>query len=368
MTDNVKIGFVGCGAISDIYLKNLTSLFKGVEIVGVCDLIRERAENAKKQYNIPKIYNDMYELFADPEVDIVLNITRPAEHFAVTKAALLAGKHVYSEKPLGITIEEGRELVALAKEKNLLLGGAPDTFMGAGLQTVRELIDNGEIGTPIGAAGFMICRGHETWHPDPEFYYTEGGGPLLDMGPYYVTALVNILGEAQAVSAMTKKSFDTRTITSEPHNGEIINVTADTYVSGLIRFESGAIASLFTTFDCHYPFQARFEVYGTEGTMYVPDPNWFAGEIKVFKGGEEKSYPVTFEYSENSRGLGLTDMAMALRSGRPFRCNCEQTLHVLEIMDGLLKSGKTRKEVEIESHYTKRAPMVKNLPAGTLED
>lgn len=367
MNENVRIGFVGCGDISGIYLQNLTSLFKGVEIIGVCDLVREKAEKAREKYNIPKIYTDMYEMFADPEVDIVLNITRPAEHYGVTKAALEAGKNVYSEKPLGITIEQGMELVALAEKKGLLLGGAPDTFMGAGLQTVREIIESGEIGTPIGAAGFMICRGHETWHPDPEFYYTEGGGPLLDMGPYYVTALVNILGEASAVSAMTKKSFNTRTITSQPHNGEVINVTADTYVSGLIRFESGAIASLFTTFDCHYPFQARFEVYGTEGTMFVPDPNWFAGGIKVFKNGEEKEFPMTFGYSENSRGLGLTDMAMALRSGREFRCNCEQTLHVLEIMDGLITSGKEGKEIKINSHYKKRASMVKGLPDGTLE-
>ena len=187
-----RIGFVGVGAISGIYLENITNRFKDIEIIGVCDLIRERAENAVKKYNIPKLYNDMYELFADPEVDVVLNITRPYEHYEVTKAALLAGKHVYSEKPLAVDMDEADELVALAKEKGLHLGGAPDTFMGAGIQTCRKLIDDGVIGDVVGANVAMICHGHESWHPDPEFYYKFGGGPMLDMGPYYVTALINL--------------------------------------------------------------------------------------------------------------------------------------------------------------------------------
>ena len=213
----MKIGIVGCGSISGIYLKNLTYRYKEVEIIGVCDLIRERAEKAVEEYKIPKLYEDMYELFADPDVDIVLNLTRPYEHFGVTSEALKAGKHVYSEKPLGATLEEGRELIALAKEKNLLIGGAPDTFMGAGIQTCRKLMDDGYIGTPVGASAFMVCHGHETWHPDPEFYYKFGGGPMMDMGPYYLTALVNLLGAVASISGMTKSTFSQRTITSEPH-------------------------------------------------------------------------------------------------------------------------------------------------------
>lgn len=176
--ETVKIGMVGVGDISGIYLKNITGLFKEIELVAVCDLVREKAERAKEQYGIPKIYDTMYELFADPEIDIVLNLTRPYEHFGVSSEALKAGKHVYSEKPLAATLEEGRELVRLAQEKNLLLGGAPDTFLGAGIQTCRKLIDSGFIGEPIGAAAFMICRGHESWHPDPAFYYQHGGGPM----------------------------------------------------------------------------------------------------------------------------------------------------------------------------------------------
>ena len=355
----MRIGFVGVGAISGIYLENLTKRFNDeLEIIGVCDLIRERAENAVKKYNIPKLYKDMHELFADPEVDIVLNITRPDEHFEVTKAALLAGKHVYSEKPLASTLEGAKELVALALEKHLELGGAPDTFMGAGIQTCRKLIDDGVIGTPVGAAGFMICRGHETWHPDPEFYYKRGGGPMLDMGPYYVTAMLHLLGEVSDVYAMTKKSFPERMITSEPHKGEVIHVDVDTYVAGTLRFSSGAIGTLFTTFDAYYPFQARVEVYGSEGTLFVPDPNCFGGPVKVFKPGEGTvEIPLVEGYPENSRGLGIRDMARHILSGSEFRCSWRQTLHALEVMEGFSKSGRERREVAIESKYQRSSAL-----------
>ena len=211
----VKVAMIGVGAISGIYLENLTKKFHELELIGVCDLIPERSQKASEKYGV-KVYGDMYEAFADPEVEIVLNLTRPHEHYAVTKAALEAGKHVYTEKPLGASYEEGCELAKLAKEKGLLIAGAPDTFLGAGIQTCRKLIDDGYIGTPIGAAAFMICHGHETWHPDPAFYYQYGGGPMLDMGPYYITALVNLLGRVRGVTGVTKKAFEKRIITSEP--------------------------------------------------------------------------------------------------------------------------------------------------------
>ena len=367
----VKIGFVGVGAISGIYLENITNLFREIEIIGVCDLIRERAEAAVEKYHIPKLYNDMYELFADPEVDIVLNITRPYEHYDVTMAALHAGKHVYSEKPLAASLEEGREIMALAAEKGLMLGGAPDTFLGSGIQTCRKLIEDGYIGTPVGAAGFMICHGHETWHPDPDFYYQYGGGPLFDMGPYYLTALVNLLGPVAAVSAMTGTSFPTRTITSTPHFGETIAVHTPTYITGNLRFASGAIGTLFTTFDVHYPSQARLEVYGSEGTLYVPDPNGFGGPVKLFRPeqGSVMEMPLCYPYLGNSRALGLADMAKALssRDGKWFRANCRQTFHILEIMEGILTSGKQRREIEIESRFEKMPPMATGLLPGVLD-
>ena len=263
----VKIAMIGVGAISGIYLENITKTFHEIELVGVCDLIRERAEKAQQEYHVPKLYETMHDAFADSEVDIVLNLTRPYEHFEVTSEALKAGKHVYSEKPLGATLEEGEALAKLAEEKGLMLGGAPDTFLGAGIQTCRELIDKGMIGDPIGAAAFMVCRGHESWHPDPAFYYQFGGGPMMDMGPYYVTALVNLLGGVKGVTGVTKSSFPKRVITSEPHRGEIVDVEVPTYVTGILDFESGATGTIFTTFDVHYKQQARFELYGSEGRV-----------------------------------------------------------------------------------------------------
>ena len=209
-----KIGIVGVGCISGIYLENITKVFSDVEVIGVCDLIRERAENAVKKYNIPKLYEDMHELFADPEVDIVLNLTRPYQHYEVTKAALMAGKHVYSEKPLGASWEEGVALVKLAEERSLMIGGAPDTFLGAGIQTCRKLIDEGAIGEVVGATAFMTGHGPESWHPDPAFFYQYGGGPMMDMGPYYLTAMINLMGGIKSISAVCKKGFATRTITS----------------------------------------------------------------------------------------------------------------------------------------------------------
>ena len=337
----VNIAMIGVGAISGIYLKNLTETFSEVKLIGVCDLIRERAENAKEKYNVPRIYDTMYDAFNDPEVDIILNLTRPYEHFEVTRAALLAGKHVYSEKPLGADFEEGKELVRIAEEKGLMLGGAPDTFMGAGIQTCRKLIDDGFIGDVIGSACFMICHGHETWHPDPEFYYKRGGGPMLDMGPYYITALVNLIGGVKGVNGITRKSFEHRMITSQPFAGQMIDVDVPTHVMGTLHFDNGAVGTILTTFDVYYPGQARFEIYGTKGTLFVPDPNTFGGPVKLLRPetGEVVEMPLIFDYKENSRALGLADMAKSLETGRPFRASYQQTRHVLEIMTAFEKSS-----------------------------
>ncbi len=361
-----KIGIVGIGAISGIYLENITNTFKEIEIIGVCDLIRERAENAVEKYNIPKLYKDMYELFDDPEVDIVLNLTRPYEHYEVSKAALNAGKHVYSEKPLGASLQEGRELLALSKEKGLMLGGAPDTFLGAGIQTCRKLIEDGYIGTPLGAAGFMICHGHESWHPDPEFYYKYGGGPMFDMGPYYLTALVNLLGNVSEVFAMTKSSFPRRLITSKEHFGETIDVDVPTYYAGTMSFESGVIGTLFTTFDVYYESQARLEIYGT---LYVPDPNGFGGPVKLLRPehGTAQEIPLAFSYKDNSRALGLADAAKAISSGRKPRANADMTYHVLEIMEGFATSGKEKRIVPIESRFEKTPIMQRGGMPGVLD-
>ena len=365
----MRIAMIGVGSISGIYLQNITQVFRELELIGVCDLVRSRAEEAQQKYNVPKLYETMHDAFADPEVDIVLNLTRPYEHFEVTKAALEAGKHVYSEKPLGASWEEGLQLAALAAERGLRLGGAPDTFLGAGIQTCRKLIDDGFIGEPVGAAAFMICRGHETWHPDPEFYYKFGGGPMLDMGPYYVTALVNLLGRVRGVTGVTKSSFPKRIITSEPKRGTVIDVDVPTYVTGILDFENGATGTLFTTFDVHYPTQARFEVYGSKGTLIVPDPNVFGGPIRLYRPEEGKyvDMPLLFDYAENSRALGLADMAKAIRTGRDARADVQQTLHVLEILTAFERSSQQQGYLPITTPYVRGLPMQNNPMHGVLD-
>ena len=398
----VKVAMIGVGDISGIYLQNIANVFREVELYGVCDLIPERAQRGvsyiKNQQdkgvkiNTPKIYADMYEAFNDPEVEVVLNLTRPYEHYEVTKQALLHGKHVYSEKPLGIDMEEGKELVELAEKNGLCLGGAPDTFMGAGIQTARKLIDDGIIGEVIGANCAMVCHGHETWHHDPEFYYKRGGGPMMDMGPYYVTALLQLIGEAKGIMGMTKKSFDKRVITSSPRYGEVIDVDVDTHLTGNILFSNGAIAQIFTTFDVHYSSnaQARFEVYGTAGTLIVPDPNTFGGPVLLMRPEDQKAAPTTdpaleakgipnfykgykeiplmFDYSDNSRGLGLADMCKAIRTGREYRANYQQQYHVLEILTSFTKSSKEGIYIPLQTRYDRTAPMVNGLIHGILDD
>lgn len=363
-----KVGMVGAGNISGIYLKNFREVFKDVELVAVCDLIRARAEKAQELNNIPKLYDTMEELFADPEIDIILNITRPYQHYEVSKAALLAGKHVYSEKPLGADLAEGEELVRLAAEKGLTIGGAPDTFMGAGIQTCRKLIDEGLIGTPVGGRFVMASHGVESWHTDPDFYYQRGGGPMLDMGPYYLTAMINLLGGIKEVYAYSNTAHTTRLITAEPHVGEIIQVNTPTHYEAFVTLESGLRVSILTSFDIYKSNQPKIEIYGTKGTLLVPDPNCFGGPIQFFD-GEKKEWielPLEFDYAENSRCLGLDDLAKALESGRSGRTTSRQTFHVLEAMCGIMKSAETGKPYVMTSRFEREAPMDPTLPHGVL--
>ena len=261
--EKTRIAFVGVGNISGIYLKNLTTTFANeVEIAGVCDLIPERAQKAADEYGV-HIYPTYDDILADDSVEIILNITRPNEHFDITMAGLKAGKHVYSEKPLATEFEQGKLLVAYAREHGLLLGGAPDTFLGGGIQTCRKLIDDGYIGQPVYANAVLLGCGHEIWHPDPEFYYEYGGGPMMDMGPYYVTALVNLLGPAVSVMGRAKTTYPQRVITSQPNYGKIINVEVPTHYNGIIDFQNGCTGSIVTSFDVQYARKGRYiEVLG----------------------------------------------------------------------------------------------------------
>lgn len=354
-----KIGIVGCGNISGIYLTNIGGRFTNIKVAGICDLIREKAETQSKNFGVTKIYRDMYELFDDPEIDIVLNITRPNDHYGVSKAALLAGKHVYSEKPLATNVDDAKELVQLAKDRGLYLGGAPDTFLGAGIQTARRLIDDGEIGEIIGANAHMLARGPESWHPDPEFFYKRGGGPMLDMGPYYTTALVNLLGAAEAVTAFGRITFQKRTIGSEPHRGEVIDVEVDTFTSGAIRFTSGAIASLTVSFDTYAERGSFIEIYGANGSILVPDPNCFGGDVMLRReNGPYERVDLIEGFTANSRALGLSEMADAIGDGRLHRANYLQQLHVLEIMTAFEKSSRSGAQVIIDAPFERQPALV----------
>ena len=366
--EKVRVAMIGVGNISGIYLKNLHTRYTDIELVGVCDLVRERAEKAQAEYPNLKIYETMYDAFGDPQVEVILNLTRPAEHFEVSKQALLHGKHVYSEKPLAASIELGKELVSLAEEKGLYLGGAPDTFLGAGLQTCRKLIDEGAIGDIVGATAFMPGHGPESWHPDPEFFYKYGGGPMMDMGPYYVTALINLLGGVKRVGGMISTPFAQRTCTCKEHYGEIIDVDVPTSYYGVMEFASGAVGSILTSFDIYGAHLPIIEIYGSKGTLRVPDPNCFGGPVVLhIPGKDDEEIPLAFDYPENSRALGLAEMASALEKGRRPRASWKQTLHVLEILTGFERAAKMGGYLDLTTTYEREAPMAADLPRGVLD-
>jgi len=364
----IKVGVIGCGNISGIYFKNLTTVFNDImEVKAVCDLIPERAAYAHETYGLPVVEKDE-DIFQDPEIELVLNITRPWEHYGINKRALMAGKNVYCEKPLGITREEGREILELAREKGLLAGGAPDTYLGAGLQTCRKLIDDGWIGTPVSATAFMMCHGHESWHPGPEFYYQKGGGPMFDMGPYYLTALVSLMGPVESVMGSTCITYPTRTITSQPQYGKVIDVEVPTFVSGLLNFANGAKGTIITTFDVWSANLPFIEIYGSEGTLSVPDPNTFGGKVRYRRhdSTEFVEIPLIFGYAENSRGLGLADMAMAICNQRKPRNGVSLTYHVLDIMCAIHESSDEGRRVTLESTCDRPALLSMNLLPGQV--
>lgn len=328
----IGMGIIGCGNISDIYLKNCKTLFENLELIACADLDKSKAVAKAEQYGI--IAYTVDELLADPKIELVLNITIPQAHRNVCEQVLRAGKHVYVEKPLSLTREDGQFLLALAQEKGLKIGGAPDTFLGAGIQTCAKLIEDGWIGEPIAATAFMMCHGHESWHPDPEFYYKTGGGPMFDMGPYYLTALIALLGPVDTVAGYTKKAFETRKITSEKRFGEIIEVDVPTHINGLMKFKSGAIGTLITSFDVWGAELPRIEIYGTKGSLSVPDPNTFGGPVKI-RTNQTSGFvemPLSHDYAENSRGIGISDMAQAILSDGEHRANGNLTYHVLDVM------------------------------------
>ncbi|MBC5688997.1 Gfo/Idh/MocA family oxidoreductase [Mediterraneibacter sp. NSJ-55] len=349
--DKMRVGVIGCGNISDIYFKNLTTRFDITCVQACSDIDMERAKKSAEKYGVPQVQT-VDELLVNPEVDIVLNITIPAGHYDICKKALEAGKHVYVEKPLSVTVEQAEELVAIAEEKGLYIGCAPDTFLGGGLQTCRELLDSGVIGTPVAATAFFGHHGPERFHPDPAFLYKEGAGPMLDIGPYFLTALVSMLGPAKSVCGMATSGFDKRIITFDcPKKGETFPVETPSHVTGTVTFENGAVATVMTSFDIWGHSLPFIEVYGTKGTLRMPNPDTFGGPVFLLKEGETEftEIPVSYPYSENSRGVGLADMAACILRGTRQKASGKMALHVLEILKGILDSSKTQAYIQLKT-------------------
>jgi predicted dehydrogenase len=333
--NKTKIGIIGCGNISDAYFRGGKELCaQYLDIVACADVVPERAKEKAEKWGIARACTTD-ELLADPEIELVVNLTVPKLHAEVNLQAVEAGKHVYVEKPFAMSLDDADRVIAAAAEHNVRLGCAPDTFLGAGIQTCRAIIDKGLIGTPISAFAFMLCHGHESWHPDPEFYYQQGGGPMLDMGPYYITALVNLISPIKRTTGFTGKAFAERTITSQKKHGTKVPVETATHVAGSLDFASGAIGTIVMSFDVWRSTQPCIEIHGTEGSLSVPDPNCFNGPIRLYRPGESdwQEIPIDkYGYAENARGIGVADMAQAIRTGRPHRASAQLATHVLDVM------------------------------------
>ena len=357
----LAVGIIGCGNISDAYLA-ANDTFDAFEITACADLDTERAEATATEYGIEALSVD--ELLAGDAVEAVVNLTPPHAHADVLTDILKAGKHAYTEKPFTTTVEDAREVLATAADRGLLVGSAPDTFLGAGLQTARQVVEEGRIGRPVGATAVWTSPGHERWHPNPDIYYKEGGGPLFDMGPYYVTALVSLLGSATRVTGSVTRPHETRTIESDARSGEEIDVEVPTHESGVVDFESGATANLLFSFDVEassLPFPA-FEVYGTEGTVRLPDPNHFEGPVEVqTRGSDWETVDLTHEYTDG-RGAGLADLALAVRTDWTQRASGELAGHVLEVMAGVRSSSESGSHATIESDPGRPEPLPPSFP------
>lgn len=366
MSRPVHVGLIGCGKISDAYFAGCAH-YPFIKIVACADLDVGRAEAKAREHGVRGLSVDA--LLADPEVELIVNLTIPAVHASVNSASLQAGKHVYTEKPFALNSNDGAKVLALAHQRNLLVGCAPDTFLGGGLQTARKAIDDGAIGRPVSALAFMLCRGHESWHPSPQFYYEKGGGPMLDMGPYYLTALINFLGPITRVTGSTQSAFPERVITSQPLAGTRIPVQTPTHVTGVVDFAEGATATIVTSFDTFpYPLP-KLVVFGTEGTLEAPDPNRFDGVVRLRRGAVDTyeelphSHPI-----DRARGSGVADMARSiLRRDRPHRASGALGQHVLEVMESFEKSSATGRHIQIASTCNRPAALPVGLSAGEID-
>lgn len=363
MIRTLGVGIIGCGNISAAYLR-LAPLFRNIEIRACADINPQAAEARAAEFGI--IAQSIDALLQNDDIDIVVNLTVPDAHYTVSKQILAAGKHVYSEKPLVLSVEQGLELKALADGRCLKVGCAPDTFLGGAHQLARREIDSGNVGRITSGTCHVMSHGMEHWHPNPDFFFRAGGGPILDLGPYYIANLINLLGPVQRVAALTSAATSTRVIRSEPRKGEIIPVETPTTIQALLEFEQGATVTLMASWDVWAHRHANMELYGTEGSLYLPDPNFFGGEVLLAKpessavAVEAWDHPFGIENEQHSSGMmanyrtaGLADMAAAILGGREMRCSLERALHGVEVMLSILKSGEEKRFIDIQTTCTR---------------
>ncbi|MEO9576170.1 MAG: Gfo/Idh/MocA family oxidoreductase [Tateyamaria sp.] len=371
------IGIIGCGNISTAYLR-LAPLFKGLEVRAVADLNLDTARAQASAFDVRA--HSVEELLAADDIDIVVNLTIPDAHFEVTRAILQAGKHAYSEKPIVLTQEQGEALRALAAEKGLRVGSAPDTFLGGAHQAARAAIDAGQIGDVVAGTAHVMNHGMEHWHPNPDFFFLPGAGPMLDIGPYYVTNLIQLLGPVARVAALTSTPTTTREILSQPRRGEVIPVKTPTNIHALLDFESGATITLSTSWDVWAHRHGHMELYGSKGTMFLPDPNWFSGEVEVVDATgnstmlDTDTHPFGIPNQDNHgtakanyRTAGLADMAAAMQDDRPHRCALELALHAVDVMTAVLDAGEKGEVIKLSSTCQRPEPLTVDAARALLK-
>lgn len=366
MQNQIRVGIIGCGKISGAYFTGCRQ-FDILALVACADINPEAAQAAAAEFAIPQVYT-VEELLADPTIQLIINLTVPQAHAEINLAAIAAGKHVYCEKPLAVTREDGQQTLDAAREKGVLVGCAPDTFLGGGIQTCRKLIDEGVIGELVAATAVFANHGHESWHPNPAFYYQIGGGPLFDMGPYYLTALINLMGPIKRVTGATHVSFPQRTITSQPRRGEQIMVEVPTHITGLIDFANGAVGTIITSFDIWSHHLPGIEIHGATGSLSVPDPNTFGGIVRLWQHETQEWHAIPLSHRDDvGRGIGVADMAYALLHNRPHRASGDLALHVLDAMHAFEEASVTSQHVMLTSSCDQPAALPSGLAPGVLD-
>jgi len=369
MSKTYGVGIIGCGVISGSYLR-FAPLFKGLEMRAVADIVPEAAQKRATEFNTRARTVD--DLLKSDDIDVIVNLTIPETHYNVTKDILTAGKHAYSEKPLVLSVEEGRDLQKTADERNLKVGCAPDTFLGGAHQQARAIIDSGKVGRIMSGTAHVMSAGMESWHPNPDFFFRPGGGPVLDVGPYYIANLINLVGPVKRVTAFANAARSERTIGSGPRTGETVPVSTPTTVHAVLEFANGAVITLGASWDVYGHNHKNMELYGTEGAIFVPDPNFFGGEITTVDTGGARAvvpawdHPLGIPNQErpngqppvaNYRSAGFADMVQSIEAGRKPRCSLETTLHGVDVMTSILKSAESGNTVALTTTCERSLPL-----------